>query len=144
MLFSHDKKCKDRPIYRIWQKDSQHISVTSCIFCDFTAMAPTIIFSSETLPEMPRTFPPHTMLTATDSGWSNADIFDLWVKSFIEEIDRRRVANNLSPTSPALLVLDGHASHYSDVSKTLLENAHIETFFLLPHSYTHFHFFPLF
>lgn len=68
-----------------------------------------------------------------ETGYINSKIFDIWTeKIFIPEVNRRRLEFNY--TGPAVLILDGCPSHYTEKLFDLCNANTIKIFFIPPHS----------
>lgn len=82
---------------------------TVTVICAMNAMGtfipPLMIFPRKNMSQvLVKDGPPGTVGAATMSGWTDSDIFIQWLKHFVAHAKP-------TPEKPAILLLDGHASH---------------------------------
>jgi hypothetical protein len=95
-------------------KNSDHITVIECVSSHGDIMPPTFIYNGKTITlDMyldPEKEAEETLVTATDSGWTSAEVFTEWMKAFLNFTKTQRDKQKL------LLLLDGHMSHLYPVA----------------------------
>lgn len=74
--------------------------------------------------------PPDTTYACHKSGWMQMDIFFTWFKNFLKH-------TSSSVDNPSLLILDGHATHTTNLEVIQLARAHGVTLLCLPPHCSH-------
>lgn len=81
-------------------------TVLSCVSASGYTLPPMIVYPRKK--QIPENFKdgamPNTLFAISPSGWMNSDLFVEWFKFLM---------NNIPPSRPILLILDGHGSHIS-------------------------------
>lgn len=89
---------------------------------------PVIIFARKRLkPELMNGAPPDSLMLCSDSGYSNSDLFPIWLQHFQKHVQS-------SDSNPVLLVLDNHSSHISIEAVMFCRQNSIHLLSLPPHS----------
>lgn len=89
---------------------------------------PVIIFARKRLkPELMNGAPPDSLMLCSDSGYSNSDLFPIWLQHFQKHVQS-------SDSNPVLLVLDNHSSHISIEAVMFCRENSIHLLSLPPHS----------
>ena len=107
-------------------QDKSQITVLCCCSAGGYAIPPLVIFDRKTLkPELTEGEVPGTMYGLSSSGWMDAEIFEAWFANHF-----------LVYVPPILLLMDGHASHFSPlfVNRAIEEDIIV---FCLPPNSTH-------
>lgn len=104
---------------------------TSTVICTMSAsgnyVPPTIIFARKRMkPELMNGAPPDSMMLCSDSGYSNSELFPVWLKHF-----QKHVVS--SESNPVLLILDNHGSHISIESVLFCRQHSIHLLSIPPH-----------
>ncbi|GFO33588.1 tigger transposable element-derived protein 1 [Plakobranchus ocellatus] len=74
--------------------------------------------------------PPGSHFECQEKGWMDSDLFVSWIQHFIRHVKLRE-------TNPILLILDGHASHTSNLKAIEIAKAYNIVMLSLPPHYTH-------
>lgn len=93
----------------------ENTSVLACISSDGTVLPPLIIFKGAAVQErwISKKAYPGTLHSATKNGWMEEPVFFNWFqKLFVPAVQKRREDLHL-PNQTAVLLYDGHQSHYS-------------------------------
>ena len=117
------------------ERKDDHTTFVACICADGTYMKPLIVVKRKTIEaRILRTSLWNKLrIEHEDTGYINSKIFDAWLeKVFIPEVNKRRLDYNY--TGPAVLILDGCPSHYTDKLFDLCNANLIKIFFIPPHS----------
>ena len=112
---------------------SDTITVFCCVSATGRTPSPTFFFPGKSLRlDRDALMPPESRMYVTELGWITADAFLMrFNELFVPSLPRE------SQATPALLILDGHATHRTLrlVNAAMAVNVHL---FLLPSHETHF------
>lgn len=104
----------------------------STVICTVSAsgnyVPPAIVFARKRVkPELMNGAPPDSIMLCSDSGYSNSDLFLVWLKHF-----QKHVVS--SESNPVLLILDNHSSHICIESVLFCRQHSIHLLSIPPHS----------
>ena len=113
--------------YTVTSGDRAQITVMACASASGYSLPPMVIFDRKHLqPEMTTGEVPGTSYGLSDSGWMNAELFQLWFQNhFLVHAPSCR---------PLLLLLDGHSSHYNLNTIRMAADEGVILFCLPPHT----------
>ncbi len=117
------------------ERKDDHTTFVACICADGSFMKPLIVVKRKTIEAriMRTSLWNKLRIEHDETGYINSKIFDIWTeKIFIPEVNRRRLEFNY--TGPAVLILDGCPSHYTEKLFDLCNANTIKIFFIPPHS----------
>lgn len=120
--------------YPIERKDD-HTTFLACIAADGSYFKPLIVVKRTTIEArvLRLSLFDKVMIEPEETGYINSEIFNEWVdKIFIPEVQERRKRFNY--TGPAVLILDGCSSHYTEELFDACQANNIKIFFIPPHS----------
>lgn len=87
----------------------QNVTVTICMSASGNFIPPLMIFPRVRMnPDFIDGAPPATIVVCHPSGWMQSHIFVQWLEHFIKH-------TNPTESNPALLLLDGHATHVKNL-----------------------------
>jgi len=79
-------------------------TVLPCYNASGYYMPPMVIFKDKRLSDgLKSNMPDGTLVSISDTGYMNKELFQIWLHHFKKHLQ--------DPTSPALLILEGHGSH---------------------------------
>ena len=120
--------------YPVERKDD-HTTFLACIAADGSYFKPLIVVKRTTIEAqvLRLSLFDKVMLEPEETGYINSEIFNEWIeKIFIPEVQERRRRFNY--TGPAVLILDGCTSHYTEELFDACQANNIKIFFIPPHS----------
>lgn len=110
-----------------WER-GKNVTVICAMSASGSFIPPLFIFPRQRhSPQLERDGPPGAVYTCSHNGWTNENIFVLWLKQFIR---------HAKPTAekPVLLVMDNHNSHATLEAWELAKTNHIIFLTIPPHS----------
>lgn len=120
--------------YPVERKDD-HTTFLACIAADGSYLKPLIVVKRTTIEArvLRLSLFDKVMIEPDETGYINSEIFNEWIDNiFIPEVQERRKKFNYD--GPAVLILDGCSSHYTEELFNACEINNIKLFFLPPHS----------
>lgn len=106
-------------------------TIVCCASAAGQCTPPMIIFKRKRMaPELAIGAPPGAIVTISDTGYINTELFVKWLKHFIEHVKP-------SPEKKVLLLLDGHTTHSKNLEALLLARKHGVVLLQLPGHTTH-------
>nr|CAD7431260.1 unnamed protein product [Timema monikensis] len=107
---------KGKPLSRVsGGSGKENTTVLACVSAAGVALPPLIVFKGAAVQarHISESAYPGTTYSATSNGWMEEAAFFNWMESlFIPKVQRLRTEKEL-PEQKAILLFDGHASHYS-------------------------------
>ena len=123
-----DKKGSKNPSY-ITSNTKAQVTVHVCTCAAGYAIPPFVIFKRKSLnPELTKNEVPGTLYGLSENGWMTKDLFYYWF--------REHFLLYAPQVRPLLLLMDGHATHYSPETIRLAAS-HKVIIFVLPPNTTH-------
>ncbi|XP_019851199.1 PREDICTED: uncharacterized protein LOC109581489 isoform X18 [Amphimedon queenslandica] len=123
-----DKKGSKNPSY-ITSNTKAQVTVHACTCAAGYAIPPFVIFKRKSLnPELTKNEVPGTLYGLSENGWMTKDLFYYWF--------REHFLLYAPQVRPLLLLMDGHATHYSPETIRLAAS-HKVIIFVLPPNTTH-------
>lgn len=117
------------------KRKDDHTTFVACICADGSYMKPLMVVKRKTIEAriLRTSLWDKVKIEHEETGYINSKIFDAWLeKVFIPEVNRRRLFYNYF--GPAVLILDGCPSHYTNRLYDLCNKNTIKIFFIPPHS----------
>jgi hypothetical protein len=94
-----------RNAYRPTSNFKEHVTILDAVSSNGETIPPLIIFKGVNIPEaILQNGPDGARVAFTPKGWTNEQIFNLWMDHFISHTN--------AYLKPILLLVDGHGSHY--------------------------------
>ena len=128
------KSNTEKLLFPVERKDD-HTTFVACIAADGSYLKPLIVVKRKTIEAraLRKSLSDKVMILCEDTGYINSEIFNKWLSDlFIPEVQERRRKFNY--TGPAVLILDGCPSHYTNDLYDLCNKNNIKIFFIPPHS----------
>lgn len=118
------------------QAKGEHITFVVRVTATGITFKLIIILPLKTMPDISEKMKKQYSFVGQQSGWIDADIYQMWVRStlilYVEDVH----AKSGNPDLRALLIIDGHNSRESRVTTQLLVDNKIDCICLLAHSST--------
>lgn len=110
-----------------WER-GKNITVVCCMSAAGQYVPPMFIYPRARMsPLLERDGPPGSIYACSKSGWTNEDLFIVWLKHFIKII-------KASKENPVLLVIDNHTSHITLEAYSIFKENGIVVVSLPPHT----------
>lgn len=128
-------KDNTQTLYYPVKRRDDHTTFVACIAADGSYLKPLIVVKRKTIEAriLRASLFDKVVIKYQETGYINSDVFNYWVTEvFIPEVNERRKKFNYS--GPAVLIIDGCPSHYTDVLFDSCNQNNIKIFFIPPHS----------
>ena len=117
------------------ERKDEHTTFVACICADGTYLKPLIVVKRKTIEAriLRTSLCGMIKIEHEETGYVNSEVFNAWInKVFIPAVTSRRLEYNY--TGPAVLIIDGCPSHYTEELFDACNSHNIKIFFIPPHS----------